>query len=348
MTITSIKPPPPTPSDFPLKKGPKVLIVGCGAVGQVFGLYLMKAGVELGFYARPASADKLKRALEQGGLPLFQITWLHRQAPMAHRLENYQVVTNMAESQLFKPDQIWFTTPSPVYYSAWFREFLQEVPSERAVCFAPEGRRPEFIPNNGGDDRLVFGGITFMAWQGDLERSSGLPEGVNYWLPPLPGIPLIGTENACHEVKQLLRQAGFQVTLGKQDSPAQAAVSAVLTAFVAGLELAGWSLKAFRKSPWLKQSALGSRQAVLSQLSKTDIFTKTLLGIPLSSPGFYLATHFLPLLAPFNLEKYLKFHYLKTREQTLTLLDVFVKDGKRRGLPVENILALLEALHDTA
>ena len=26
----------------------KILIVGCGAVGQVFGLFLQKAGVELG------------------------------------------------------------------------------------------------------------------------------------------------------------------------------------------------------------------------------------------------------------------------------------------------------------
>ena len=34
----------------------KVLMVGCGAVGQVFGLHLQKAGVELGFYARPGSA----------------------------------------------------------------------------------------------------------------------------------------------------------------------------------------------------------------------------------------------------------------------------------------------------
>ena len=49
----------------------KVLIVGCGAVGQVFGLYLQKAGVELGFYARPGSADRLKQALEHGGIASF-------------------------------------------------------------------------------------------------------------------------------------------------------------------------------------------------------------------------------------------------------------------------------------
>ena len=67
-----------------------------------------------------------------------------------------------------------------------------------------------------------------------------------------------------------------------------------------------------------------------------------------SSTGFFLATFFLPLLFPFDLEKYLKFHYLKTRDQTLTLLDVFARDGKRRGLPVENIRILLQGLLDSA
>ena len=323
----------------------KVLIVGCGAVGQVFGLYLQKAGVELGLYDRPATVDKLKQALEHGGMPLFQISYFRRRDPIAHRLENYQVVTDVAESQRFKPDQIWFTTPSPVYYSEWFREFLQKVPSERVVCFAPEGGRPEFFPE-GGEDQLVFGGTTFMAWQGDLEGGGGRPEGVNFWLSPL-GIPLMGKEEACRDVEQLLKKAGFRVTVGKQDSHMQASVTAVMTAFVAGLELSGWSFGAFRKSPWLKRAAGASREAVLSQLPGAGIFTRTLLGILFSSTGFFLATFFLPLLFPFDLEKYLKFHYLKTRDQTLTLLDVFARDGKRRGLPVENIRILLQGLHNS-
>jgi ketopantoate reductase len=326
----------------------KVLIVGCGAVGQVFGLYLQKAGVELGFYARLASANRLKQALEQGGLPLFQTSFSHRRNPSAHRLENYQVLTNVAESQQFKPDQIWFTTPSPVYYSEWFQEFLQNVPSERVVCFAPEGARSEFLPESGGEERLVFGGITFISWQGDLEGSSGRPEGVNYWLPPL-GLPLMGTVQACGEVQALLKQAGLRTMLKKPDyGKSLAAMTAVISAFVAGLELAGWSLGAYRKSHWLRRAASASQEAVLSQVSGSGIITRTLLRMLLSPVVFYLATFLLPLLLPFDLEKYLKFHYLKTRDQTLTLLDVFAKDGKRRQLPVENIRSLLQGLLDSA
>jgi hypothetical protein len=323
----------------------KVLIVGCGAVGQVYGLALQKASVELGYLDRPATAEKLRRALEGGGLPSFQISHQHRRDPIAHRLVNYQVMADIAESQRFKPDQIWFTVPSPVYYTEWFREFLEKVPSERVVCFVPEGARPEFFPA-GGKERLVFGGTTFMAWQGSLEGSGGRPEGVNFWLPPL-GIPLVGTEKACQDVAQLLKAGGFRVTIGNQGSHMQAAVTAVMTAFVAGLELSGWSLRAFRKSPWLKRAAGATREAVLSQLPGADAFTRALLGILVLSTVFYLAALFLPLLFPFDLEKYLKFHYRKTREQTLTLLELFEKDGTGRGLPAGNIQSLLLGLRSS-
>jgi hypothetical protein len=325
----------------------KVLMVGCGAVGQVFSLFLQKAGVELGLYDRPATVDRLKQALEHGGMPLFQISRSHRRDPIAHRLEKYQVVKDEGECRRFQPDQIWFATPSPVYHSEWFREFLQEVPSERVVCFAPEGGRSEFFPNDGGRDRLVFGGVTFMAWQGDLEGGGGRPEGVNFWLSPL-AIPLTGTEKACSEVEQLLKKAGLRAEIQKQDSPMQGSVTAVMTAFTAGLELAGWSLAAFRKSPWRGRAARASREAALSQLRGAGIFMRTLLGILCSSPGLLLVTLFLPLLFPFDIEKYLKFHYRKTRDQTLTLLDVFASDGKRLGLPVENIRILLRGLLDSA
>lgn len=143
----------------------KVLIVGGGAVGQVFALYLQKTGVTLGLYELPANAEKLQQALNQGDLPLYQTTFFHRLKPIVHTLKNYQVLTDITESQNFQPDQIWFTVPSPVYYSTWFRDFLQQVPSKQVVCFAPEGGRPEFFPD-GTADRVVFGGTTFMAWQG--------------------------------------------------------------------------------------------------------------------------------------------------------------------------------------
>jgi hypothetical protein len=320
----------------------KILIVGCGAVGQVWGLFLQKAGVELGLYDRPATTEKLREALNSGGLPLFQITRSHRRDPIAHKLEHYRVIADAAEARQFAPDQIWFTVPSPVYYTDWFREFLQAVPSQRVVCFIPEGGRPEFIPEGSGD-RLVFGGTAFMAWQGGPEAGGGRAGGVNFWRPPL-GIPLAGSETACREVGRILKQAGFSFTAGKADSRAQAATTAAMTAYVAGLELSGWSLREFRRSPWLTRAAGACREAVLGQLPGAGAIQSALLGESMLSAAFHLVAMFLPLLTPFELEKYLKFHYTKTREQSVGLLELFIRDGEARNMPVEKIRRLLQAL----
>ncbi len=278
----------------------KVLIIGCGAVGQVYGLFLQQAGVTLGYLDRPEKAEILKEALEHAGLPIYQVTRAHRRDPIPHRLEHYQVVMDAAQSQRFQPDQVWFTVPSPVYYSEWFKEFVQQVPAAQVVCFAPEGARPEFFQDvDSGQARLVFAGTTFMAWQGSLDGGGGRAEGVNFWRPGL-GIPLVGAEKTCREVGQVLKKAGFRFTMGRPGSHAQAATTALMTAFTVGLELSGWSLKAFRRSPWLKQAAGAAREAVLSQLPRTGAFTKALLSVPLLSAAFYLAALALPPLFPFD------------------------------------------------
>jgi hypothetical protein len=320
----------------------KILIVGCGAVGQVWGFILQGAGVELGLFDKPAVAEKMKEALTHGGLPLFQVTHSRLMDPIERRLDKFQVIADLNEARHFAPDQIWFTVPSPVYYSEWFSNFLKEVPSQRVVCFIPEGGRPEFIPDAAGE-RFVFGGTAFMAWQGGPERGGGNPEGINFWLPPL-GIPLAGSKQACREVGMILKKAGRGYTADKPDSRAQAATTAAMTAFVAGLQLAGWSLGKYRRSPWLARAAGACREMILAELPQAGALTRALLGAPVLSAAFQLVALILPKLVPFELEKYLQFHYTKTWEQSIGLLELFIYDGERRKQTMEKTRALLQAL----
>lgn len=326
----------------------KILMVGNGAVGQVLGLYLQEAGVELAFHARPESAARLERSLSHEGLLLFQLSHRHSRQPIAHRLTRYQVLSDTAACRRFKPDQIWFTTPSTVYYSAWFREIVTSIPSERVVCFAPEGGRRDFIPEGESEDRFVFGGFTLIAWQGDLAGGGGRPEGVNFWRPPLLEIPLMGAKDARLEAAAPLKKAGLRVGVKSRDFyRSQASLTAVMTTLVAGLELSGWSLAAFRRSPWLKTAARGAREAVQSQLAGVGFLTRALLGLLLSAAGVFLISFLLPMLFPFDLERYLAFHYRKIRSQSLALLALFIRDGEQLGRPVKNIQRLLAALEDS-
>ncbi len=323
----------------------KVLMVGCGAVGQVFGLFLKKAGVKLGFYARTASARRLEEARDEAGLPLFQVTATKRKNPIPHQLSDYQVITDLEGCRRFSPDQVWFTTPSPVYYSDWYRQFLAEVPSERVVCFAPEGLRPELIPPGIDPTRLVFGGITLIAWQGDLAEGGDRVGSVHYWLPPVTQIPLMGAEAACRPVADLFQKAGVRAAIKKESfSPFQAATTALLSGFTTGLQLSGWSLRDYRRSPWIKRGAGAAREAAAGQLAKTSAIVRTVMRPLFSTPVFSAAAALLPRLAPFDLEAYLRYHYSKTREQSLHLLKVFIQDAEKQAVGTGNLCALLAGL----
>ena len=50
---------------------------------------------------------------------------------------------------------------------------------------------------------------------------------------------------------------------------------------------------------------------------------------------------------PFDINQYLGFHYRKTGKQSRKLLEIFIADGKKKGLPVGNIQTQLQALKDS-
>ena len=320
----------------------KILIVGCGAVGQVYGLILQKAGVELGLFDRPAVARTLEEALGRGGLPLYQITFAHRRDPILRRLEKFRVMADEDACRQFAPDQIWFTVPSQAYHSEWFGDFMNKIPARRIVCFAPEGPRPEFFPE-GGAEKMVFGGTAFMAWQGGPEAGGGTAGGVNFWLPGL-GIPLAGTDEACREVGAILMKAGLRFAAGKPDSKAQGGLTAAMTAFTAGLELAGWSLAEYRASPWLARAGSAAGEAIRGQSPRAGAAARALLGGPVLAAAFRIVALCLPALLPFDVEKYLRFHYTKTRGQTLALLEMYAGDAEKVKMPAEKIRTLEKAL----
>lgn len=323
----------------------RVLILGSGAVGQVLGIFLQRAGVKLGYYARPESAERLSQALQQGGMPLFQVSYLRRKDPIQRILKDYEVLRDTAACQQFNPDQIWVTTPSTVYYTEWFKDFLRGFGARTVVGFAPEGKRPEFILQFEPDIDFIVGGITFIAWQGDLEGGGGRPKAVNFWLPPFVEIPVVGAEPGCSQVVRLLKKGGLRASMkGNNFSESQAALTGVMTAFTAGVELAGWSFSSFRKSPWLEHAALAAREAVNSQLPDANSLSRTALNVILSRLGMSVLSRFLPLLFPFKIELYLKFHYTKTREQTLHLLELFIREGEAQSFEVAHLKALLDGL----
>ena len=92
----------------------------------------------------------------------------------------------------------------------------------------------------------------------------------------------------------------------------------------------------------MKIAASSAREAA-AIYRKTDFSLSRIVSKVIASPtSFYLVTIFLPLLFPFNMEKYLNFHFTKIREQTLSSMERDIKIGVGRGKRVANLEVLLK------
>lgn len=107
-------------------------------------------------------------------------------------------------------------------------------------------------------------------------------------------------------------------------------------------------MRDYRRSSWLKIGAGPAREAAAGQLARTSALTWAVMQPLFSAPVFSAAAALLPRLAPFDLEAYLRYHYRKTREQSLHLLALFIRDAQEQGLPVENLGVLLAGLAQTS
>lgn len=316
----------------------KILIVGCGAVGRVYGFFLQKAGVTLGLMDKPEFVPKLELALSQDGLALSQIKTGNRPGSPCV-LSDFQVIHDIEACRRFAADQIWFTIPSQAYDTSWFRDFIKQADPPLAVCFVPEGKRSKHSIDS-MQERTVFAGTTFMAWQGGLDGGGGRKEGINFWRSPL-GTPLMGARQACREVAGVLRAAGFHPQIDTPESKTQITATALLTTFVAGLELCHWSLREFKGSHWCDCAAAAFREATAGQAAGHKDTFRLWMRQPVLSACFSCAAALLPLLFPFDIEKYLQVHYTKTREQTQFLLRLLAQDAERNGLSHTNLTILL-------
>ncbi|MCI0569155.1 MAG: ketopantoate reductase, partial [Myxococcaceae bacterium] len=140
------------------------------------------------------------------------------------------------------------------------------------------------------------------------------------------------------DVIRTLRAGGFPARSHPDATRAMAVPSAVLTAFVAGMEAAGWSFERLLERRSLAGMLQAAREAVRIVAARARTRAAALL---LLRPAIF---RLLPLgsrIVPFNLEAYLRAHFTKVGAQTRLMLEEYVALGRRAGLPVERLEALL-------
>lgn len=318
---------------------PKVLVVGAGAVGQVFGWHLMRAGAELTFFVREARREETARGFELYRLRTFG-------APRRGRLTGFGVACTPAEVAAQRFDQLYLAVPSQAVTGPWLSA-LAAVAGEAtwiSIQPGPQDRRA-LLEAGVPPERLISGMLSLVSYPAPLlgESAERFPvPGMAFWHPPLAPSLFSGPAEALQAVLGLLRRGGFPARRRDDVHRPTAFFTAVLLSYLAALERAGWSLRHFTRGGELKLGAAAAREtsAIVASIEGSKTLAARLAG---HAGVVRLALWLGERGAPFPLEAYLRSHFTKTRAQTAFILRALKAQAAERSMDVPSLDALLSA-----
>lgn len=312
-----------------------ILIIGAGAVGQVYGRHLARAGHAITFFVKPAHEAALVDGLA-----------LHRLGRRGHRSETwngYGLCHDVDEVAGRRWDQVWLCVPSDALGNPLTERVVRAAASTTVVCLQPGPDSADRVRSWLGDpDRLVLGYINFISYQSPLPGRPG-PDGVAYFLSRWsPGL-FSGASGHVAPVLMALREGGIAARAVADIGRVAGGGEAVLNVLVAALESNDWRLDGFAGSDALH---LGRQAAteVLETLAAEHRIRAAPFRLLLSPVGVRLLLGVAPRLLPLELEPYLAYHFGKVGGQTRQILGSYLAAASRQGRRAPALRTLLDRL----
>jgi ketopantoate reductase len=325
----------------------RIVIVGAGAVGQVYGHHLALGGARVSVLVRPRRATASLMA-QQGiaerreGFTLTRIPPFGRRKTSQFLPEN--VLTSAAELEAHAIDQIWLCLPTDALDEGALRALAAAAPNATIVSLAPGHFVKALVDRCFGSKRTVYGLIGMSSFVSPMKgsrdpRETATPPGIAYML----AVTKLGGDNERRalEAVSALRAGDCPTDYAPNVMNEMTLSSAMLMAIIASLEAAGWSFATMRE-PW--RTSLGARaieesiEIAAATTGEPFPFYGKLLVPQVLSAAALLA----PKLAPLDVEKFLEVHFEKVDEQTTLLLETTQKDGERLGLSTAALSELID------
>ncbi|MGH8493212.1 MAG: ketopantoate reductase family protein [Moraxellaceae bacterium] len=313
----------------------RILLVGAGAVGQVYGRFMAAAGHEVSFFVKPAHVSALA-----SGMPLHRLGHMRKHSEV---WTGYTLVTELdaVEAQIW--DQIWLCTSSDALRTPLMRALLARVGQATLVCLQPGPDDAALVREQLSDPaQLLQGLITFISYQSPLPGHEG-PQGISFYLPPMAPALFSGEEARVRPVVQALKKGGMSARAVADLHAAAGGADGLLIPLVAALELHDWKFSGFAGSEAFalgRAAALEALDILAREQGAQTGMTKLALNPLLSRSALMLA----PRLLPLPLETYLQYHFSKVGVQTRQMLETYAAIGARHGLPVVRLHALRRRL----
>jgi len=304
----------------------RILVVGAGATGTVFGAALVKGGASVTFYVREHHRARLGKGIRLYHQGFFTLR--------EERITDIGVATTPAEVAETDWDQVWFTTPSDALREPWLDEFLPATGHATLVVLQPDPEDIQYLREHGARNHsIVQGLIQFSAWQSPMPHEPVDQDGITSLLPPGPSALFDSENSASEEIAATLTRGGLKSNT-RADLPAHAArMSALMIPLIAGLELADWKLERYSDHEALRLAIAAAHEAISAECARFNTAEPIAFRLLLNRPATWTLLRLMPWVPGFNAEAFLAYHFQKVDRQTRQMLDTYSRHAAQKGLP---------------
>jgi len=319
----------------------KILIIGAGPVGQVYGHYLQRGGAEVSFFVK----EKYRKECEQG----FSLYRCRRQGLSdAETFKAESILTEFDQIAAAQWDQVWLAMSSTDLRGDLLGNLTPVMGNATLVMLQPGVDDQDYVLQHIESERLVYGVVNFLGFRAPLPdlppyHQDANKKGVAYLLLPLLSAGFSGSPERLADVMAALADGRLSVKAKPNAARIYADRSAIMIPFVAVLEMNGWSLSGLFRSESLSTCVAASREALAVVAAKNH---RRLNWIEKHFSVFLLrcAIGFVRKMGPMELESFLKYQFEKTAAQTRFMLQIFICQGEQEGVDVASIKLLLAQL----
>jgi hypothetical protein len=332
----------------------KILIVGAGAVGQVYGWHLQNAGAHLAFFVKEGYANTAREGFFH--YPLNRRK--HRFKPL--HFTGFAVHTTVGEVRSEKWDQVWLCISSAALRGDWLKPFLQAIGDATLICMTPGMQDLALLAPLHPPEKTLFGMIPFLSYPTPMPIPANFPStrkrrwesrrtqpGLAYYYPPGGQTPLVGKPDLAKSVAILLRQGGCPAKFDPKGRLKSHFGSAILMPLVVSLEGAGWQFGPLKQDPLLVEGHAAMREAlnvVSSHLGQKVPWWRSLIR-PIS---LRLLLTMAPFAVPLDLELFFAMHFSKVRDQTILLMKTYEDLASEYALPSTHLKILTHQVLEKA
>ena len=317
----------------------RVLLVGAGAVGQVYGWHFDRGCAKVAFLVRPRHRKTL-----MAGLPLYPHPHRKHREPIIW--SEFDVLTSDAEAAAWNPDVVVLCTPSNALREPWLAALAQTISQEATwLCLAAGLDDADLVATHTGTERLLVGLIALISYPGPLSGEARRTPGMVWWFPPFSSCPFAGPPARLRPVMDALRAGGMPVAHKPALQQNSAWPNAILMPFLVALELADWSFERLQQGGGITDAAASIQETtriVAARLGRPAPFWTRWVRPFTLRLVLWAASRVIPL----PLEPYLRFHFTKVGAQTRMFIEGYEATALSLDVAVPTLRRLAQDLRE--